>query len=380
MGNTNFTLVDHNRLEKHSILSDKNREIFVDVWYPAISDPDMRPMSLWPELYGGDRDIVDFLFGYLKKVETYSYWEVRPDSTNGPFPIVVFNHGLQMFTSQNTVLVEELVSHGYVVMSISHPYESLRVNLGSESIIPPFLTSMEKFGEAMKWIEETSGPILTARNQMNGANTLEEKSNIMLQAIESSPMNEMVDYWVKDNLLVLDYIMSDQSGDLLFKSIVDTTAVGIMGMSIGGATAVEVAKIDHRVKAAINIDGLQYGTRNHLPMQKPLFMLYSQDGSMNNEFLKLASTDAYHEVTFTNARHVDFTDLPRVWPTLHYYGQTGSIEVTDLSKTLSTMVLEYWNFYLKESGDLEWNSNRFPEAKLYSKNHLKDEKDIQGFR
>jgi hypothetical protein len=43
-------------------------------------------------------------------------------SSRTPFPVVTFSHGLGSSGFQYTVLIEYLVSHGYVVASIEHTY------------------------------------------------------------------------------------------------------------------------------------------------------------------------------------------------------------------------------------------------------------------
>jgi len=170
VGTTSFALTDESRAETKTKDRNDKRELFVEVWYPAnlpsIQDPPT-PKPLWQELYLGEMDRVSFFMNYLKGIATHSYPDVPPNSDNGPYPVILFNHALQMFTSQNTLLMEHLASHGYVLVSIAHPYESLRVNLPEAgTVLPGFITSLEKFKQAMAWIEEISRPIQAARDSL----------------------------------------------------------------------------------------------------------------------------------------------------------------------------------------------------------------------
>ena len=329
IGTTNYTITDETRREIQTEDPNDIRELFVEVWYPAnlegVEDiPDVKP--LWEELYTGDMDRVSFFMNYLQGIDTHSCPDVPPYSDNGTFPVILFNHGLQMFTSQSTLLMEHLASHGYVIVSIAHPYESLRVNLPKAgTVLPEFITSMEKFQEAMIWIEKTSAPIRTARDSMRNVQNKEDRGQIMLRAIENSEMNMVVSEWEKDNRFVLDHLMSSISDKLTFQNIMDTSRIGIMGMSIGGATATEFSKADDRIKAAINIDGLQYGKRNEEALHVPFMMIYSKDGKGTNEFLQSKSQADYHECTIIKARHADFTDMAFIWPIMRMYGQLGDI-------------------------------------------------------
>ena len=121
-----------------------------------------------------------------------------------------------------------------------------------------------------------------------------------------------------------------------------------MGMSIGGATATEVSKSDRRVKAAINIDGMQFGSRNRRPLTVPFMMLYSDDGVGNNEFLMLRRKNDYHEYHFQGARHADFSDLSLVWPILRVYGQLGEIPAVRMIDLQNDLILNFWDHYLKQ--------------------------------
>ena len=93
--------------------------------------------TLFQELYEGDYTQQSLLFGYLRHIPTHSHVHApvaAPD--DGPFPVLLFNHARELgFTSQNQLLMEHLASHGYVIFSIAHPYQSSKVNLGSAGTV-----------------------------------------------------------------------------------------------------------------------------------------------------------------------------------------------------------------------------------------------------
>jgi predicted dienelactone hydrolase len=47
---------------------------------------------------------------------------VSPEKSN--YPVLIFSHGLTGFRNQNTFEVEELASHGYIIVGIDHTYDA----------------------------------------------------------------------------------------------------------------------------------------------------------------------------------------------------------------------------------------------------------------
>jgi len=368
VGTTHFILTDTSRPELLSSNTDDFRSLFVEVWYPAkaVETSDRpSPNPLWQELYRGDTDQVSTFFSYLKSVNTNSYPDVSPSVEDAPFPLILFNHGLQMFTSQNTILMEHLASHGYVVVSIGHPYESLRVNLDNEQVVlPEFISSLDKFREAMHWIEVNSAPVLAARDAILKLDSPQDRSKIMLDVINQSGMNDVVSRWEMDNRFVLDQLLNSAKQLHLFQNVMDTTRIGVMGMSIGGATATELSKADHRIKAGINIDGLQYGSKNHLGLTIPFMMIYSMEGANSNEFLRLSSKNDFHEYTFLNTKHADFSDMIYIWPVLRIYGQSGQIPSERMLYLTNAVVLNFWDHYFKNHPLKTFDRGDYPELEI----------------
>ena len=362
VGTTSVSLMDVNREEIHTEDPFDKRELFLEVWYPGKLNEPLKPKSLWSELYSGQRDLVSFFLNYLQNVKTHSFPDIPPSKEEVQFPLILFNHGLQMFTSQNTLLMEHLASNGYIVVSIAHPYESLRVNLAHKgTVIPEFITSFEKFKESMEWIKKSSSPVRAATDSIQTVESLEERSEIMLRAIRNSDLNELVEEWTMDNQYVLDRILATGENPLSIHHLIDTARIGIMGMSIGGATAGEFCKVDHRVKAGINMDGLQYGKTHSDSLNVPFMMLYSEDGLRLNDFMRLRSKQDYHEYHFRGARHSDFTDLILVWPVLKVYGQLGEIPGKRVIDLTNKVILNFWDHYLKQKPFYNYPEADYPE-------------------
>lgn len=371
VGSANYTITDLSRLENNTEDPNDKRVLFAEVWYPGSLDglnevPPVR--TLWEELYKGESDRVSFFMNYLKGINTHSYPDIPAKTGDGTFPVILFNHGLQMFTSQSTLLMEHLASNGYIVVSVAHPYESIRVNLqDAGTVMPDFISSRAKFNEALKWIEKSSAPINAAKSATKKKDNREERAQIMLKAIEESEMNNVVSEWEKDNRFILNELISSGDKELVFRKIMDTSRIGIMGMSVGGAAATEVAKSDKRIKAGINVDGLQYGKRNKEPLEVPFAMIYSEDGKGLNEFLMLSSKNDYFEYTFIGSHHADFTDMTMIWPFMRIYGQLGNIPGERMVELSNKVILNFWDAYLKNKPFKNLNEIHYPELEMNEK-------------
>ncbi len=369
VGTTSFALKD--TMRKETFLADPlaPRELFVEVWYPAESVDAQNlpsPVSFWRELYRGERDRVSFFMRYLRGINTHSYPDLPVASSQKPFPVILFNHGLQMFTAQNTVLMEHLASHGYAVFSIGHPYESIRVNLPQTgTILPDFIMGLDNFKEAMAWVEETSRPITAAIDSIEDLQDREQRAAIMLEAVESMPeMNDRVTEWVDDTRFVLDQILSGHIERLDLRDVLDSSRIAVMGMSLGGATSSEFCKTDPRCKAGINIDGLQYGERQRQPLHVPFLMIYSDDAPRVNDFLMLNSTHDFHEYWIPDTRHADFTDLTLAWPLLRQAGQLGAVPGERMIQILNEVILDFLDSYLINGSTPMVSPEEFPEVEI----------------
>ncbi|MBK8249705.1 MAG: hypothetical protein IPK85_20235 [Gemmatimonadetes bacterium] len=66
-----------------------------------------------------------FAFQHLSRTPTHTWPEVPLQWKEARWPVMLFSHGFGVgYESQNTLQMEELASHGYVVVSIDHPYEA----------------------------------------------------------------------------------------------------------------------------------------------------------------------------------------------------------------------------------------------------------------
>lgn len=261
VGARSFSLLDESRNDAYFGVPDGPREVSVQVWYPgAIDAAQPRPAvrTLWEELYRGPRDPVTLATAYLRGVETHSYRDIPLSTAEASYPAIVFSHSLGLNGEQNTPLMEHLASHGYVVIGISHTRMTLRVVAAQGQAIYP---DPERYREAF-----TEGAALDEQEfdaRVARASSAAERAEIVFELGERAiKMNEQVAIRVGDVRFVLDVLEAPGKAPAELAALlerVDSSRVGLLGMSLGGATVVDVCKIDARCRAGINLDGAIFG-------------------------------------------------------------------------------------------------------------------------
>jgi hypothetical protein len=98
----------------------------IKAWYPAI----LKEETTEKYLNKGDRfgfavkyGLPKSIFNYLDYVKTHTYSDAKV--AKGKFPILIFSHGSYSKASGYYALLEEIVSHGYIVLNINHTYEGV---------------------------------------------------------------------------------------------------------------------------------------------------------------------------------------------------------------------------------------------------------------
>lgn len=390
VGTFDYTLVDGSRQELYDPA--RPRELQVEVWYPAdtFTLDAYSASTLYHELYETGGDWISLASGYLRKVKTHSF-PLAPlaDAGRTRFPVLLFNHAQASFTAQNQLLMEHLASHGYVVFSISHPYDSLKVNLSDSRVVRrsaalpadmprDFLSApgtqlmtgvLELSDNDYREFSRVLGLIKQLGRELEaaGPDEREERLEAALHSEALEPYEDLVSpqdlesyllfttqyqdtkvrHWVEDTRFVADSLLDMRYPLNGFEQALDVDRLGVFGMSFGGAVAGEFCRIDARCKAGANYDGTQFGAHWDEPLQAPFLMLYSSDTHGMNDFAYPAGEKDYWEWTVPGSRHVDFTDAPYVAPFVKTIGLSGRIDAGDMTRLLNALQLQFFDYYLK---------------------------------
>jgi dienelactone hydrolase len=273
------------------------RELLVWIWYPssagqsAVMD-DYLPARLRPEASNADHaNIWTLLTRDASKIRGHSMraGDVSPQART--YPVVIFRAGASSGVLNYSTLVEDLASHGYVVVGFDAPYRTSRV------VFPD--------GRVM------------FRTEKNNPETCVVADRRRMERCVSRVMTA----WTSDIAFVLDRLarlnVSDSSGK--FGGRLDMTRVGVFGHSLGGAVAAQFCHEDSRCRAGIDIDGALHGSVIDAGLRKPFMFLLSDHGHESDpESVQILSEirstydrmppDRRQLVTIRGAFHYTFSD------------------------------------------------------------------------
>lgn len=345
-------------------LDGKNQPVTVQVWYPTTQ----REGKVASYLFDGPVSsalaqsvgLPGFAFGHLRHLPTHAHLNAAP--TAGKHPTLLFFHGLGGVRQQNTFQIEELASHGYLVVGIDMP------------------------GYAAATI---SGQGKVTTNTHGSA------------SLSSRLSDQWVRDWATAGRTVLDRLLSDPQ----WRTLIDAGRIGAFGHSFGGATAAYLLLTEPRIKAALNMDAGIFG--QPLPEQgysRPFFLMNTEAGldlkRLQRQAEKLTDTQiseatkgqtttrtAYlsdlnalferrrqalrgraWSLMFPGTQHLSFSDVTLYSPLL-----SGGEDVTATHRAVNAYTLAFFDSQLRDmSVDISALRQAFPDLQLQEGASRKD--------
>ncbi|SEK72179.1 Platelet-activating factor acetylhydrolase, isoform II [Aquimarina amphilecti] len=352
-----------------SDIGDK-RELMIKAWYPAILDNEKAE----PYLNEGDRvsfavkhGLPKTIFNYLDIVKTHTY--IKPSVAIGKFPVLIFSHGSYSQASGYYALIEEIVSHGYIILNINHTYESTGT-LFPDGEIKLFNSEYDRKQNNQEMAEMA----WNAMQNYNKATTPEEQFSTVHSLILNYYGAELTERYSNDISLVIDELKKWNTSSFLAHHL-DTTKIGVFGHSQGGAAAGQALLDNDRIKAGINVDGMQWGKMIDTIMTKPFALISSEwDDShpnLNIQAYHNGSSSDFYNAKIKNSGHSSFMDIP-LMINLPFINEAGTINPRKTYEVTTKIVLQFFDLYLlDEHSDLLELSNKYPELELTKKTRKK---------
>jgi dienelactone hydrolase len=304
------------------------RRLSVRLWYPARvtdgAEEEAVGEALWSELREptGAAGPLRPLTAYLDRVRTHSVPDAEAAPEAFPAPVVLYHHGLVSFAAENTLLMEHLASHGYVMAGVRHldqqaELAALNAEIDASAAAPVREISQQLAGELPR----------SKRAELSGELYRTNAAMATVVARRTADSRHVLDQLAA----VLDLIPGNPGAGR-------PVQVAAVGLSLGGAVSTELSKTDPRCVAVANLDGGLYGPNTDEPITVPYLMLYSELTSGGNDLAKNAATAEFAEMTVAGAKHLDFHDATIVLPLLRWLGQLGRIPPAEMTTTRNTAV------------------------------------------
>ncbi|MGW0431696.1 alpha/beta hydrolase family protein [Micromonospora sp. NPDC003197] len=230
VGTIELHLVDQGRPDPW--VADRPRELMATVWYPA------RPIGhepLAPYLPAGAAqrfsERTNAMLGLAAGqvdwtgITTHARVGAPVLDRRGGHPVVLYSPGAEFPRANGTVLVEELASRGYVVVSVDHTYETHNVEFPGGRVETQNLPAMDPT----------------------------ERNHAVIQT-----RTRDVRYLLDQLAVLAGGGNPDAAQRPLPRGLgagLDLSRVAMFGHSVGGFTTAETMLVDSRIDAGVNMDG-----------------------------------------------------------------------------------------------------------------------------
>ena len=294
--------------------------------------------------------------GSYREVPAHFYY---PENADSEYPLIIFSHGAFGYYQSNFSTYAELASNGYIVVALDHPHHSFFTKDTDGKMI----TVDEKFIYEVTRDDDAVSKEELMTDSQAWLKVRVDDENFVLDTIKEAK---------NSGTLSTTWHTSDADTVLSVINRIDTDKIGLTGHSLGGATAVELGRERTDIDAVIDIDGTMMGeitgvmngeyTYNSESYPVPVLALFTENNynmiesdesgfyRVNENMINNAKVGRI--VTFENAEHMDFTDLPLFSPFLGNMLGSGERDNEEMMNTLNSVVINWFDYYLKGNGAL----------------------------
>jgi hypothetical protein len=240
VGRASFDMTDSTRNEPFASTPGAKRKIVVHVWYPVdkAAVEGVKPAPYLPGFEQVRSQLTDSDVHGLFKPATYSgpmslpvtdvYEGIAMPRGGMKFPLVLFSHGWGNPTFLYTTELEDIVSHGYIVLAVDHTYDTAYTEFSDGTFA---LFAQKAFDEAVKL--------------PHGFNDY-AKARVAIMA--------------QDNQFALTQVLqlASSTAKVPFHDRIDDQHIAAIGHSIGGLASARTCQIDPRIEACMDQDSVDY--------------------------------------------------------------------------------------------------------------------------
>jgi predicted dienelactone hydrolase len=353
IGTLTYHWIDTDRPEIFTADPNDRRELMVQIWYPARADPSARRS---PYIQDADavarivaslRNLPAFVFEQLKYVTTNAVQSASVADDEPTYPVLILLVGLSAYRQVQTFQVEELVSHGYIVAAIDHPYAAAAV------VFP-------------------DGRQVDFDSRM----------------FDRAYFDAHIPYLVQDADFTLDQLTALNEADPngILTGRLDLQRVGMFGHSLGGIVGAEFCRIEPRLKACLLEDAFMPPDVVRAGLQHPTMWITRDAETMRLErrtaggwkesdieehlttmraVYESLRADGYY-VQVPGMFHLDMTDAPLLTPLASNVGLGGPVGGQRSHTIINAYSVAFFDRYLKGqlAPLLDGPSEQYPEVVL----------------
>jgi dienelactone hydrolase len=290
IGRSVLDWTDSARPETQSGKTGSRRELLVYLFYPigpqtrgvrAEYFPRLKEMEAYEERFGKNftRESYGDSYKAISTLKSHAIENAPAVPGKGKFPVVIFSHGGGIPVLYYTAIIENLVSHGYVVAAVEHTFDGATVVFPDGRII-----SQSGWDEDAKRTKEEQAAFHAARHQVGA-----KDNSFVLDQLE------------KINLSGLPGVPASLQGRL------DTKRVGAVGHSLGGMISVVSLREDKRFRIGLNLDGGLDRGQTYGPLHQPVVEMC---GDARKPQQPGESREAFEKRTASRNRFVDRGKAP----------------------------------------------------------------------
>lgn len=281
------------------------------------------------------------------RIQTQTQQQPRPFSLQGDYPVVLFSPALATSRLMYTLLLQNIASNGFAVVSVDHPYDA-------------------------DIVEYPDGRTVLG----------------ILANISTAEFVPALDVRVKDMIFVLDQMNEEKVIRDIFPSsqknlhLLSLDRVTILGHSLGGATAAQTILVDDRFVGGINLDGTLWGSVVDKGLSRP-FLLFGHTNHTQATEPSWATFWSHSrgwklELQLAQSEHYTFSDFPVLVDALSVsdevkqiiqadrIGTIGGLRAKDVITSYAVAALQYF-VYGRTSDLLSGPSVAYPDVTFVSR-------------
>lgn len=315
IGYQDFEFTDTNRIDPYN--SPQLRKIKVTVYYPSNEAFQMDPNGYGKEGVAVFTRLCTWAATEQKITQTQLneildniahiriFKKHAASIAENTFPVIIFEHGFECHPGQYQSIIQEWVSHGYVVVAPAHPYVANTVIFADGTMA------------------------------LFKANTDEK----MFATV-------MDDAW----------FLFDQLSKLkLYVPCMDIDNIGIAGHSLGGMVTLRMGRLNPNVRAAIQLDAPVDVLKKFIDdtasdFSLPFMHIFAEESIGDHSKIHLGTNN--FKVVVKNTKHCFFTDNLllkeiKIFKELNCDFDTGTANFATYHPRMTQLFLTFWNKFLK---------------------------------